>query len=99
MSSDSFNDAEIYIMNADGTDISDFGVSGIAPSWSPNGSKIAFEKTNADGILELYMMNADGTNITDIGVSYIFTPPVWSSDSSKIAYFYYNYSTNPTTSS
>ena len=62
---------EIYVMNADGTDVvrltysagtdanpgagSDFN-----PAWSPKGDKIAFE-SNRTGMPEIWVMNADGS--------------------------------------
>jgi TolB protein len=62
---------EIYVMNADGSDerrltftggpVRDPAVEEIDqnPSWSPDGTKIAFDSTR-DGNLEVYVMNTDG---------------------------------------
>src|SRR5687768_3186918 len=62
--------AEIFVMNADGSDVvqltkSDSGVMNRAPDWSPDGKQILFV-SNRDGNLEIYVMNADGTNITRV---------------------------------
>ena len=79
---------EIWLMNADGTGQTQLTTSGGAfPSWSPQGTKVAFT-SNRDGNFEIYVMNADGSgqtrltdrpNATDLH-------PAWSRDGSKIAF-------------
>jgi len=87
------NDDNIYVINADGsnlirlTDDDDFCK--VRPSWSPDGSKIAFgavvgEIYNYKN--DIYVINSDGTNrtkLTDDGNSLY---PSWSPDGSNIAY-------------
>lgn len=58
--------SEIYMMNADGSDVTrltDHSADDWGASWSPDGRKIAFV-SDRDGNDEIYMMNADGTNVT-----------------------------------
>lgn len=62
-------------------------VNNTAPSWSPDGTKIAFY-SDRDGNYEIYVMNVDGTNQTRL----THTPvrdylPRWSPDGSKIVFF------------
>ena len=69
---------EIYVMNADGSDVVRLtGGEGrlpapgadVNPAWSPKGDRIAFE-SNRTGMPEIWVMNADGTNqhqVTDLG--------------------------------
>ena len=56
---------EIYVMNADGTNLINLTNHPTAadqhPSWSPDGRKIAFHSYR-DGNSEIYVMNADGAN-------------------------------------
>lgn len=59
----------IYVMNADGTNmrrLTDNPRVDTRPSWSPDGTKIAFESVRVvDGVLQgtqIYIMNADGTD-------------------------------------
>jgi TolB protein len=55
-------------MNADGTgmtDLSNNPAEDWAPTWSPDGSQIAFQ-SNRDGNWEIYVMNADGSNQTNV---------------------------------
>jgi Tol biopolymer transport system component len=79
---------EIYIMNADGSDQTRLTVSGgAAPSWSPDGRKIAFARSDGNGG-GIWVMNADGSGQTQL----TFPPaadddfPTWSPDGSKIAF-------------
>jgi Tol biopolymer transport system component len=58
---------EIYVMNADGsgqTNLTNHPALDMDPSWSPDGTRIAFSSTRDDGNGEIYVMNADGSGQT-----------------------------------
>ena len=89
---------DIYVINADGTGLTRLtnydddtkDLSCWCPSWSPDGSKIAFGFMIMENVynfkMDIYIMDADGTNrtkLTDDGCSYI---PRWSPDGSKIVF-------------
>jgi Tol biopolymer transport system component len=80
---------EIFVMNSDGSDqtnISNNEDSDADPSFSPDGSKIAFTSFR-DGNYEIYVMNADGSdqeNISNNGASDYY--PNWSPDGTKIVF-------------
>jgi len=60
--------AEIYVMNADGsgqTNLTNNSGGDRAVAWSPDGTRLAFS-SGRDGNLEVYVMNADGTGQTNI---------------------------------
>lgn len=61
--------------------------SNIVPTWSPDGSRIAF-MSNRDGLYDIYLMNADGTGPMDLTQTDLCpeVAPSWSPDGSKIAF-------------
>ena len=74
---------EIYTMNADGTGqtrLTFNSAEDLAPTWSPDGSKIAFNSAQ-NGI---YVMNADGSDQRLLLAG--ARDPAWSPDGTKIAY-------------
>jgi Tol biopolymer transport system component len=69
-SSDIGGDHDLYVMNADGTNVqalTDNNSDDGSASWSPDGAQIAF-MSDRDGDWEIYVMNSDGSyqqNITN----------------------------------
>ena len=55
-------DCGIYIMNADGTNLSLLIAGDYSPSWSPDGNQIVFVSSRAGCGFDIFSMNADGTN-------------------------------------
>ncbi len=81
---------EIFKMNADGsgqTRLTNNVFQDALASWSPDGTKIAFNSNRDDGDHEIYVMNTDGSDQTRLTSS----PgedahPMWSPDGSKIVF-------------
>ena len=84
-------DADVWVINADGTDEHDVSndPSGpdIQPAWSPDGSQIAFVKQNFDGTSALWVMDAGGSNQKPLTEdTTINVHPNWSPDGTEIAF-------------
>ena len=82
---------EIYSMNPDGTDVrrlTDHPRPDEEPSWSPDGSHIAFSGTRDDQY-GLYVMDADGSNVRRLSEGRFFFPtgsPSWSPDGTQLVF-------------
>jgi len=75
----------IYLMNADGSDLTSLG-SGTASNlaWSPDGSRIAY-----DDYSDIYVMNADGSGLmalADYPSIALDDSPSWSPDGTRITF-------------
>ena len=75
----------ICVMRRDGSDFYNTGVIGMHPDFSPDGSKIVYEKPDSG----IWIMNRDGSNnhciVPDADAKY----PAWSPDDSLIGYLYW----------
>ena len=61
--------SEIYVMNADGSDVTNLTNSPgneLYPVWSPDGSRIALEVESAGTTYEIFVMSADGSSKTNL---------------------------------
>lgn len=84
---------QIYVMNADGTDVTEL-TNSVAnddvPRWSPNGAKILFQsdRDHSDtGFMDIYVMNADGSGVTRLTFdNNDDSMASWSPDGTKIVF-------------
>lgn len=83
---------DIYVANEDGsgvTNLTNNSANDAYPSWSPDGSQIAFvsDRNSGDGTTNLYLMDADGSDVTPLpAISGDQGWTAWSPDGSKLAF-------------
>jgi Tol biopolymer transport system component len=83
-------DGDIWLMNADGSGAAqltsstdDAPVSYASPSWSPDGSKLAYVASDETGASAVYVSDANGKNGKKIAGGSV--DPAWSPDGAQIA--------------
>ena len=83
-------DANIYTMNADGSDRQLLTTRGFGPTWNAAGTKVVFHaQTGVDDHNEIFVVNADGSGRTQLTFNSVapgLTFPSWSPDGSKIVF-------------
>ena len=89
--SDRDGDAEIYVMNADGSGVvqlTENDSSDWFPAWSPDGMRILFtsDRGNDLEVHDIYVMNADGSGVEQLTYGFDNYSPVWSPDGDRIAF-------------
>ena len=84
------NKGDIYVINPDGsgeTRLTDAPADEFYPTWSPDGTRIAFVRHMGGYDYEIYTMNADGSEQTNISNNPAQdSNPSWSPDGTKIAF-------------
>ena len=85
----------IYVVDTDGKNLlrlTQGPASDTYPTWSPDGTQIAFVSDRNNGI-DIYLMNADGTNPIQLthNVWEMDGGPSWSPDGRKIAFSSYSH--------
>lgn len=80
---------QVYVMNPDGSGQTQLtsGPFSCSPSWSPDGTKIAFSRATGSFTEQIFLMNPDGSALTQLtsfpgGAA----GPVWSPDGTRIAF-------------
>jgi Tol biopolymer transport system component len=85
---------DIYVMNVDGSNVSrltSHPVADYRPTWSPDGTRIAFERNTKEEPLirpAIFTMRSDGSDVRQVssGVGGSDFAPSWSPDGSRIAF-------------
>lgn len=81
----------IYLMNGDGSDVvqlvDDPAVHEMSPTWSPDGSQIAYLTMSADGTMQggVFIIDAAGGDPVLVDDNFAYAPATWSPDGSMLA--------------
>jgi Tol biopolymer transport system component len=74
----------IYVVNVDGTGLRQVADDGKRPAWSPDGSRIAFQRDDGSPDGAIFVVNVDGTGLRKLAVRGV--SPAWSPDGRMVAF-------------
>src|SRR6185503_4907490 len=80
---------EIFVISANGaitTDVSRDPADDFSPAWSPDGSRLAWDRVPDDRSARAHVVVADvgGPNVVEIRIDADLAQPVWAPDGSRI---------------
>jgi Tol biopolymer transport system component len=80
---------EIFTISSDGqaiTNVSRDPADDYSPAWSPDGSRLAWDRVPSDASVRAYLVvaQASGPNVTEIRIDADLAPPTWSPDGTRI---------------
>ncbi len=80
-------DYDLWVMDADGSNLTKLAEKAQTAEWSPGGSRIAFESLSS-GNSDVWVMASDGTNLINLTASNLGADrnPKWSSSGKYLAY-------------
>jgi Tol biopolymer transport system component len=80
----------LYVVRPDGTGLQSLATGNreAKPVWSPDGSRVAFERGDPSVNLDIWAVNRDGTGLSNLtqGITQHDSNPVWSPDGSRISF-------------
>ena len=80
---------ELWVVNADGTDarrLAETGPFSGMPSWSPDGTRIAFVSGEESGAISIYDLGAKRATVVASEESAYLSDAIWSPDGERIAF-------------
>jgi hypothetical protein len=81
-----WSDAELYLANADGSNVLRRAVGFRSPAWSPDGRRLAVARGDCTYECALYLISVDDDGTAPLSLAERAAQPTWSPDGARIAF-------------